>query len=177
MPAFPRDLKDWRGVELTIDPGAIDLINPDIYIFRDYIRGSDRINVYIGYYESIEKSDLAHSPLVCYPGQGWKISAKKRISFAIDANSANFIRLIVSKGSVQHLVLYCYKAKELVTASEIKAKFYLLKEKIFHGRSQSAFIRFSTEIKNGDLEKAQNLLVNFIKYNKVFLFEPKKYED
>lgn len=158
---FPLRFNGWRGVDLTISPDAIDLIQPDMFLFRNYARDKKVINVFIGYYENLDKSDLAHSPLVCYPGGGWIIHNKKNIALNVCGRDIELTQLLIKKGDIQNLVIYGYRAGELTTGNLIKARLYLIKHKVFNNVSNSAFIRFSTEIDNDEL-LTQNLIKTFL---------------
>jgi EpsI family protein len=167
----PMVLGDWRGVDLPIDSAAIDLIKPDFYIYRNYALDGQNINVFIGHYETLEKSDLAHSPLVCYPGQGWEITEKNRIEFKVSQRNIEFASMTVQKGAQENLVVFGYRTEKLITGSIIKARLHLIKERILNNSERSAFIRFSTGIVNGNLNGANRLLINFIKNNTILLYE------
>ncbi len=158
---LPLRFNGWRGADLTMSPDAISLIQPDMFLFRNYERDKKVINVFIGYYENLDKSDLAHSPLVCYPGGGWIIHDKKDIVFNVRGCDLEFTQLQVKKGDMRNLVIYGYRAGKLTTGSLIKARINLIKHKVFNNVSNSAFIRFSTDLNNDEL-LAQNLIRAFL---------------
>ena len=158
----PLQLEGWQGEELTMDPYALKLIQPDMFLFRNYIKEEKVINVYVGYYCNLDKSDLAHSPLVCYPGSGWVIRDKKNIVLSINGQNICFNQLLIEKGCLRKLVIYGYKAGDLTTSSLIRLRFHLVANKLSGKSTASAFIRFSTEFINNEEEKTQNLLKTFL---------------
>jgi len=158
---FSLQFNGWRGADLTMSSDAISLIQPDMFLFRNYERDKKIINVFIGYYENLDKSDLAHSPLVCYPGSGWIIHDKKDIVLNMRGCDLEFTQLQIKKGDIQNLVIYGYRAGKLTTGSLIKARLHLIKHKIFNNVSNNAFIRFSTDLNNDEL-LAQNLIRDFL---------------
>jgi len=157
---FPLRFNGWRGADLTMSSDAISLIQPDMFLFRNYERDKNVINVFIGYYENLDKSDLAHSPLVCYAGGGWIIHDKKDIVLNVRGCDLEFTQLEVKKGDIRNLVIYGYRDGKLTTGSLIKARLHLIKHKLFNNVSNNAFIRFSTDLNNDEL-LAQNLIRDF----------------
>lgn len=159
---FPLEFNGWRGVDLTMSPDAIGLIKPDMFSFRNYTREDEMINVYVGYYNNLDKSDLAHSPLVCYPGSGWIIRDRKNVVINIDGQEIPFNQLLIEKGSLQNLVIYGYKAGGLSTSSFIRLRLHLVANKLFGKTTASAFIRFSTDFINNEEEETRNLVKTFL---------------
>jgi EpsI family protein len=169
-PDFPLIVGYWRGVDLAMDKSAIDLIRPDAYVYRNYHYNGGTVNVFIGHYETLEKSDLAHSPLVCYPGQGWQITGKDEMALRLGNRHVELATMKVQRGTDESLVMYGYKADQLVTGSLFKARLHLIKGRILNRSGQSAFIRFSTDIIGGDVDGAENLLADFIRSSTALLY-------
>ena len=68
----------WSTLEvLGFDQKIVDALQLDDYTHRTYSNGEDTVWVYVGYYLTDRSIGAAHSPLVCYPGQGWLISDKQ----------------------------------------------------------------------------------------------------
>ncbi len=56
---LPLHIKGWEGRELTLNDATVNVIRPDNYLFRDYRRNGENLNLYVGYYGSLKKSDAA----------------------------------------------------------------------------------------------------------------------
>jgi len=166
---FHLEHKGWRGVELQMSPEVIQVIRPDMFVFRNYVRDGKTVNIYLGYYEGLDKSDLAHSPLVCYPGAGWDIKEKKGITVKVDGRDLGFTQLRLEKGHDAEMVIYGYRTGRLMTGSLTMARLHLVKRRILDGRSNSAFIRLSTPIVQGKEEAARSLLESFLEDFYVFI--------
>ena len=138
---FPSEINGWHSTDLVMEASALNLIQPDMFLFRNYTRENKNINVFIGYYETLDKSDLAHSPLICYPGSGWTIEEKRTIKLNIKGDDIGFTQLKLKKGSRRDLVLFGYKTKGLMTGDLIRARINLIKNNFFNGRDNSAFRR------------------------------------
>jgi len=136
---FPLRFNGWRGADLTMSSDAISLIQPDMFLFRNYERDKNVINVFIGYYENLDKSDLAHSPLVCYAGGGWIIHDKKDIVLNVRGCDLEFTQLEVKKGDIRNLVIYGYRDGKLTTGSLIKNDFYMQLDKLFEGSTENIY--------------------------------------
>ncbi|MFC1524312.1 exosortase C-terminal domain/associated protein EpsI [Thermodesulfobacteriota bacterium] len=156
-------INNWQGQDIELDKAAFNILQPDYYVFRNYSKeGRDSINVFIGYYNSIDKSDLAHSPLVCYPGGGWSMNKQDDYEVIIKDHKYAFSRLLVEKGETKNLVLYGYKTSNIITGSLLKLRINLFYNKLFKQDEQSAFIRFSTPIDSDDYSQDLKLLEEFI---------------
>jgi EpsI family protein len=159
-----RQIGEFTADELTMDPSALDLIQPDRMVFREYRSAGKNINLYIGYYKNMEKSDLAHSPLVCYQGQGWRIAGLSVIN--IPAGSRRSIRvnsMIVEKGTDKETAFYWFAAKEYETASLSSMRIRLFLRKLMGKPTPNCFIRVSMPVMSGNGSAEQKLLMDFIR--------------
>ena len=65
------NIEEWRMVgEDDLSQEVLLSLDLDDYLFRDYSNSRGIVSLYIGYYRDAEKIGAAHSPLVCFPGQG-----------------------------------------------------------------------------------------------------------
>lgn len=169
---LPIVFKDWHGEDMSIDTNALSLIKPDMYIFRNYVRKGNSVNVYAGYYENLEKSDLIHSPLVCYPGRGWEIIENKELKVNIRAGETGIAQLKLQKGETQHIVIYGYRVGKLTTGNFFEVRVSMIKRAFRKQPTSNFFFRFSTEIVNDNDRDAQELLLAFMTDSYDFLAKP-----
>jgi hypothetical protein len=55
----------------NLEENIYQFLDLDDYLFRTYEKDGVKITLYIGFYYTVDKVSAAHSPLVCFPGQGW----------------------------------------------------------------------------------------------------------
>ncbi len=158
-----RQIGEFTADELIMDPAALNLIQPDKMIFREYRSTGKSINLYIGYYKNMEKSDLAHSPLVCYQGQGWKIAGLSVIDIPAGINrNIRANSMIIEKGADKETAFYWFAAKEYETASLSSMRIRLFLRKIMGKPTPNCFIRVSMPVMSGNGSAEQKILMDFI---------------
>ncbi len=71
LAAIPKEIGEWRGIELPLEQAIIQRTDTDAHLSRIYRRpaGPD-ISVFIGY-GGRARDLLPHRPEVCYPSAGW----------------------------------------------------------------------------------------------------------
>ncbi len=160
---LPQSIGQWVGHDITMNEKARKLIQPDAMVFRNYQYDNQSINLYLGCYGNMDRSDLAHSPLVCYQGQGWTIIGQTETSLALPANrtNINLNRLIIEKGGSREMVFFWFQTKGYLTAQLGNMRARLLWMKLKGGSSANCFIRVSTVI-NGSAQGEEQMLINFI---------------
>jgi EpsI family protein len=114
---LPRLIEDWEGVDLPYDARIFEgVLGADATTFREYVdSGSARaVQTYLAYYRSMERSDLAHAPEVCYVGQGWEIvkTGRETLKLGDGAGTVRASRMLIAKGDRRELVLYWYQVKD-----------------------------------------------------------------
>jgi len=61
----------YKAVEFSpLDAQTFSFLDLDDYTQTRYGKDGKSVSLYIGYYFSLDKVSAAHSPLVCFPGQG-----------------------------------------------------------------------------------------------------------
>jgi EpsI family protein len=110
---LPLQLGPWQGIEASLDQEIIVELQVDDWLLRSYKHASgNSIWLYVGYYA---RSFKPHSPLACFPGQGWKISQRGTQSISLLGMEPFLVhKLVVQKGLEQHLILYWNQSGEQV---------------------------------------------------------------
>jgi EpsI family protein len=154
---IPLQIGPWHGIEANLDQETIATLKVDDWILRSYEHTSGAaVWLYIGYYV---KNFKPHSPLVCFPGQGWKVSHRgSQLISLLDGESFLVHKLLVQKGLEQHLILYWNQSAERVFTELTpwqKRWSYVLEEywsrlnAVLYrqiSRSDKAFVRVSSPI-------------------------------
>lgn len=121
-----------------------------------------QVGLYIGYYFSLDKVSAAHSPLVCFPGQGWTLDQPKKRRLDIGGHAINLAEVVARVDNRQELILYWYQAGETTTQEVYRNKFNAVLNKM-NGRGQEhAFVRVSVPFTGDTAGKARTAGEQFI---------------
>ena len=72
---FPMTLANWKGQSSALSPDVLRVLGLSDYILSDYAKPNGRpVNLYVAYYDTQREGVSPHSPSVCIPGNGWRIS-------------------------------------------------------------------------------------------------------
>ncbi len=160
------DVPGWRYTNIPNSNAVLDSLQANITIFADYYKKKNdaRVNLYIGYYDSLEQSKLSHAPQVCFTAQGWILQEDNKVMLEVDDKKREVNRLLLEKEKEQLLVYYWYQTKNDVFTDLYKMKLRLLYRKLTKGRAaevDNAFIRVSTPVLS-DLQHDKLRLEEFV---------------
>ena len=129
-------LKGWEMGSFTqLDPKIVEALKLDDYTNQNYINGSDRVFLYIGYYLTSKKVGAAHDPLVCFPGQGWVISNKTKGKFILNSKtgeSISYSSMTVQQDQQKSLIVYWFQSYDQTNSDTLSQKITLLREKLLN---------------------------------------------
>lgn len=135
-------VESWTGLgRIPLSDTVVDALELDDYLNEKFSKNKDTIFLYVGYYLSQVKIGAAHSPLVCFPGQGWLISDYENKSLTVGSDHLRLARMVISKGEEKQLVLYWFQAYDKTSPGTFMQKLILLRSKMFFSREDNAFIR------------------------------------
>ena len=153
---FDMRIGEWRGTSMPVESQLISALRFDDYLLAEYAAGgSSPITLYMAYYQSQRKGQSAHSPQSCIPGGGWEITSHGTINLpATGRPSALTInRVLIQKDRQKQLMLYWFKQRERVLASDYLVKWYLFWDALTRQRSDGALIRLSASVGPGESEQ------------------------
>lgn len=154
----------WETLNnVEIDESTIEALDLDDFLFRSYRSGSSVVSIYIGYYYTAEKIGAAHSPLVCFPGQGWEISPPVSVGIETQIGRINAEKILIKKGKRKELILYWYQAYDMTSPGTLFQKINSLLVRIQSKPEDNAFIRVSMEVPGENIEVALKSTEAFIK--------------
>jgi exosortase D (VPLPA-CTERM-specific) len=145
---FPRALDQWSGVDLPIDAVAIDSLKPTDYLSVNFVDAANQspVSVWIAYYATQEIGEAIHSPRICIPAGGWRISQIRPVNVGTDADPLSVNRAIIQKGNEKALVYYWFQGRGRIEASEYAVKVHLMTDAILRQRTDGALVRLVTPI-------------------------------
>ena len=162
LSSFP----NWRkNKSIELSSTVEEVLKLDDYINAEYTNKTGDVFLYIGQYHSSQKVGAAHDPLVCFPGQGWKVSQRETGEIEISINSQNHIisysAMIAEIGDKRQLLLYWFQAYDKAFASTLPQKLYSFYNTLLNHGQGNAFVRLSTSFENESIKEAKNLLISF----------------
>jgi EpsI family protein len=165
LDAFPLLVGDWQGQQGVVFEGEVlNILKVRDYLMRRYIDPSGRsLWLYIGYWDAQRKGAQMHSPKHCLPGGGWAPLEATRVPIPLSASrgAIEVNRYLIQKDHYQQLVLYWYQSRGQVMASEIDAKLQLIKNAVFHNRTDGALIRITSPI-SGSVQETFEQQIRYV---------------
>ena len=146
-----------------MDKKIYQFLDLDDYIFTNYIGNEGKVNLFIGYYYSANKISAAHSPLVCFPSQGWTINDLSRHHLNVGHHEIFHEEIIATLSEQKELVLYWYQSHLNTTPNVYMNKITTMYNKLMHREEQHAFVRVSIPFTDTNYAQAQKAGTNFIK--------------
>jgi exosortase D (VPLPA-CTERM-specific) len=147
---FPRQIAQWNGSELAVDPAALDNLKPTDYLSANYVDygQSSAVALWIAYYSTQEIGEAIHSPRICIPAGGWRISEIQPVTLSTGDGAAplNVNRAIIQKGHDKALVYYWFQGRGRSEASEFAVKLHLMSDAMIRQRTDGALVRLVTPI-------------------------------
>jgi EpsI family protein len=157
-------LHGWKSnADITIQKDIVDELSLDDFLFRNYIKNDHSVSLYIGYYRTNEKIGAAHSPLVCFPGQGWEISTPEKINVTWENGQINAEKLIVSKRQHRELLVYWFQAYDKTSSGTLRQKINNYLAKVNAKPQDNAFVRISVVIDDDNIDDAYQTALVFIR--------------
>lgn len=162
---FPNNLNGWVGIDDPVSSKVINSLELDDLLSRTYSKGDSDVSVYVGYYYDPKKVGKLHSPLVCFPGQGWNIyddnSSKLQVG-PLGEFRLNVRTMIAERRSTKQLVLFWYQAYDKALNSTFVQKLTVVYNKITRHKGESAFMRVIVRINSNGVDKARSTAEVFL---------------
>jgi len=157
------DIKGWnKSPPVPLDTEIAAALQVDDYININYFRGDETISLYVGYYYSTGKIGASHSPLVCFPGQGWLLSDREDKTIHVESDTINLEKMVASRGDRQELLIYWFQAYDRTSPGTFMQKVNNFLIKLKGDMDHNAFVRVTVPIKNNDFDKAYQTGVDYI---------------
>ena len=148
---------------IKLADNALRMLKLDDYLYVDYEGPNGKVNLYIGYYYTAGKAYAAHSPLICYPSQGWKIDEQSSDhTVNVGTYVINYDEITTSLRNQKELVLFWYQAHHHTNTTIVNNKIDMGVNKFFNNNEQHAFVRVSVPLEGLTLDQAQKSAIDFI---------------
>ena len=168
------DINGWATSGHTpLPPKIIKALELDDYANQTYSNGKDTISLYIGYYLTTQKVGAAHSPLVCFPGQGWVLSNIETSKMDLNPGSGESISysiMTAKRGLQKELIIYWFQSYDRANPDTFSQKITSFWKKLLNQGEDNAFVRISTPVQKKSLPECRETILNFIRsFYPVFL--------
>jgi EpsI family protein len=168
LTGFPQLLGSWHMVhEGVIEQEVLDVLKADEVITRWYESPQEKAaaGLFIAYFTTQRTGKAPHSPKNCLPGSGWMPVVNDKITIDIPGRQvpveAN--RYVVARGEARSLVIYWYQTHRRTVASEYTAKAYTVLDSLRYNRSDTAIVKVTLNVPNGDFEAATEVARRFVR--------------
>ena len=165
LSGFPLAMGDWLAREDYLPAEIEEALGVDDYLLADYKRSpGEQVNFYVAFYASQRKGNSPHSPRVCLPGGGWRITDFSEILYPLEGQGSFPVnRAVLELNSQKQLVYYWFEQRGRRIANEYWMKWYLLVDSIMMNRTDGALVRVITPMNsNEDIAAADKRLKDFI---------------
>jgi EpsI family protein len=157
------NIKGWHNNgNIQLDHRIVEELELDDYVNLIFSKGKKTVFLYIGYYSTIKKVGAAHSPLVCFTGQGWSLSDLENKRLKIGEEKIHIKRAIASIGNRKELLLYWFQAYDRTSSGTFLQKLNTLQVKLKNGREDNAFVRITVPMDRITIEEAHNTGREFV---------------
>lgn len=167
---FPNRVLNWIADEVVYDKEALSSLSPDKIIYKTYKRDENNeyppITLFLACYNTLEKADLSHSPIVCFTGQGWEIENTKKLEISLNQSKAQKIRvnaMIQKKLDTNMITLFWYQSANRAFNNRGIQKVSLFFNKILGKSDNNAFVRITVTIpEEMPIEETTSYLLSFV---------------
>lgn len=150
--------------EVPLKDDIYRFLDLDDYAFTGYTAADgSKVNLFVGYYYSADKVSAAHSPLTCYPGQGWAIAQPVLRQLVVGERTIHYAELEASRDGGKELVLFWYQAGNSTSSFVFKNKIRVLSSKLTTGNEEHAFVRISVPFVGSGQDRARARGTEFMK--------------
>ncbi len=149
---FPEMLGKWRANESRLPASVVESAAASDYYNGTFTSPEGKgINLYISYYADQKLGPAPHSPELCIPGDGWKITSNK--PFLLKNKTGNLIevnRLIITKGDHTIVTYYWLKQGKKIFRQQYMARLDLIWFAVKENRADAALIRMVSEVRSNE---------------------------
>lgn len=156
--ALMATISDWELTGSTpLQKEIISSLALDDYVYDTFAKDGNSVSLYVGYYFTKAKVGAAHSPLVCFPGQGWILSEKEEHILSVHGNNISYATMVATRGETRELILYWFQAFDRTSPGTFSQKINSILAQIMHKGEDNAFVRLSIPL--SDLSPAAAILI------------------
>lgn len=165
---IPNEFEGWVSKDIPVDEIERKFLPEDTQFVKRMFTKPNLGTVYLVAVFTGKDRRSIHQPEVCYPSQGWTINSKQTevipVGHPIGQLKTTRLDISFSKRTNMHeIVLYWFMGNERVTATHWKRVLLMGFDRCVYGRNHKwAFLRTSTPVKDGNTQKALEVIRTFV---------------
>lgn len=129
----------WQGRDLPrLDPVALQSLRPDSYVWREYHKGNEAVQLAILYGQ---RKSTFHSPGFCLLSEGWNVAEKSVLPVTVGSRKVLFNKLVLQRGGQQVIALYTFLHGNRNTPSWLVHQARLVMARIERRNEEGALVR------------------------------------
>lgn len=156
---FPARLEGWVGTREPLEQVYLDALKLDDYLLMNYRNTEgDPVNLYVAYYQSQRNGMSVHSPRLCLPGGGWKMTTFEQYQIPATNGHASWPvnRIIIEQDGQKQLVYYWFRERGRRLTNEYTVRWYLFWDALKMNRTDGALVRVIAPLPKGANEAQVN---------------------
>lgn len=156
-------IEGWQNLGMApIEESIVQSLMLDDYLNNRFRKNGSDVMLYIGYYLASKNVGAAHSPLVCFPGQGWQLADFAERSVDIGDHRIHLMTMTATSPLQKILLMYWFQAFEETSPETFLQKINLIRAKWLKGREDNAFVRLTMSLDSQSPEQAYATGISFI---------------
>lgn len=161
LASVPLRLGEYSGRDLSISERVLEQLQTDGLLVREYL-GSDEIPIWllVDYHRTQQTASTVHSPRVCYPGTGWRVTNVTRST--MPGTDRRVCWLELENGGYRRLAGYWYVSRWGDASNEFALKADIVRSALARRPSDAATVRVSAPILDDDVDDARSRISNFL---------------
>jgi EpsI family protein len=167
LASAPHQFGRWRlANEGVVEKEVQDVLKADDLLTRSYVSEQAGIgaHLFVAFFKTQRAGQAPHSPKNCLPGSGWVPSDAGIVQVEVPGREPIDVnRYIVAKADNKSLVMYWYQSRDRVVASEYTAKFFVVADAMRYNRTDTALVRVTVPVVDGNVERSQRAAEDFIR--------------
>lgn len=151
LTTLPAELGPWKAqLDVELSESHHEILKLDEYVRRLYKNDQGQeVFVYVGYWkrQSSDHQAAKHSPLMCLPANGWKITPPFDRAIPLpESESQQARRLVGTIKQTDELFNYWFFSGERIYTDESAAMIQMVREALVHARSDGGIVELSTPV-------------------------------
>jgi EpsI family protein len=163
------EIPNWQLFNrVPLELSVVEALKLDDYVNFAYSNENGDVFLYIGQYFSNQQVGAAHDPMVCYPGQGWKISQRTKGNVSLTKafkdkdHTVSYSSMITELNGRKNLVVYWFQANDSAHKDTLSQKLSSLWNVFTGSGHANALIRISTTVNDNDILTGKTRIFKFI---------------
>jgi EpsI family protein len=144
---IPIEITNWQGKNIAIETDVAEMLDADFHVQRVYQHPIGAILwLYVGYYGTERGGRPEHTPWVCYPSNGWKITRQSVVEIG-GAENLRANEIVVERNGETRLVHFWYQSyRRSGMLGDLDQALERLRNRVMDGRADGSLVRISTPI-------------------------------